>query len=314
MTPFITQALLVLCALLGGVAVFFIVLVLWPEEFLKETRAAAEEAARLEGRTRGPQAKPGPKNMVDAARGVVVRHLGDANARFVRPRFRERITKRFIAMGNPNIRPQDFIAYQELSAVFFLLVGAFLMYGLRRPFLTSVFWSLGFGIFGWFLPSIWLADQIKKRHHAIARALPYALDLLTLSVEAGLDFQAALGTVVEKGRPGPLQEELVIVLSEIRLGKTREEALRNLAERVQLPQLTAFVSNLIQADRMGTSLGKVLRIQATQMRINRTHRAEKLANEAPVKMLLPLIGCIFPTVFMILFGPIIYRLMFGGGP
>jgi tight adherence protein C len=104
------------------------------------------------------------------------------------------------------------------------------------------------------------------------------------------------------------------VLSEIRLGKTREESLRNLSDRVQLDALTAFVSNLIQADRMGTSLGKILRIQSTQMRINRTHRAEKLANEAPIKMLAPLIGCIFPTVFMILFGPIIYRLMFGGGP
>ena len=154
-------------------------------------------------------------------------------------------------------------------------------------------------------------DQIKKRQRKITRALPYNIDLLTLSVEAGLDFQAALGTVVDKGQPGPLIEEFNIMLNEIKLGKTRAEAMRNLADRIQLVEVSAFVSNLIQADRMGTSLGKVLRIQTNQLRIARTHRAETLANQAPVKMLLPLIGCIFPTVFLILFGPIVYRLMQG---
>jgi tight adherence protein C len=311
MTLLATQIMILGSAALFGVVVFLVVRSLWPESFFKETRAMAEEsAARREGRDRGRVVKPGAKEVMGAAGDVVVRHLGDANARFVRPKFKEKITKRFVAMGNPGLRPQDFIAYQQLCAVFFLLLGLFMMYAFKK----GLYWSVGFGVFGWFMPYIWLSDKIKKRHHQISRALPYSLDLLTLSVEAGLDFQAALGTVVEKGRPGPLQEEFGMVLSEIRLGKTREEALRNLSDRVQLDVLVAFVSNLIQADRMGTSLGKILRIQSTQMRINRTHRAEKLANEAPIKMLLPLIGCIFPTVFMILFGPIIYRLMFGGGP
>jgi tight adherence protein C len=183
---------------------------------------------------------------------------------------------------------------------------------LLNAFHKTLWYSLPFFAFGFVFPYIWLSDQIKKRQQAISRALPYNIDLLTLSVEAGLDFQAALGTVVEKGQPGPLIEELSMVLSEIRLGKTRAEALRNLADRVQLADVSSFVANLIQADKMGTSLGKVLRIQTTQMRISRTHRAEKLANEAPIKMLLPLIGCIFPTVFLVLFGPIIYRLIYGG--
>jgi len=96
------------------------------------------------------------------------------------------------------------------------------------------------------------------------------------------------------------------------MGKTREEGLKSLIARVDMPQLSTFVTALIQADKMGTSLGKVLRIQSTQMRIDRTQRAEKLANEAPVKMLFPLIACIFPTVFMVLFGPIVFAFMFGG--
>jgi tight adherence protein C len=153
---------------------------------------------------------------------------------------------------------------------------------------------------------------VHARHHAITRALPYNLDLLTLSVEAGLDFAAALGKVVEKGRKGPLADELHTTLKELKLGKTREEALRNLAARVDLTTLNSFVHALIQADKMGTPLGKILRILATQMRIERTQRAEKLANEAPVKLLLPLIGFIFPTIFIMLFGPIAYQVFFGG--
>jgi tight adherence protein C len=215
------------------------------------------------------------------------------------------MTQRFVTMGNPKMRAEDFIAYQEISAILFGVAGLLVLNLIQKPLI----FGLIFAMVGFVLPFVWLRDQIKKRHHKIQRALPYSIDLLTLSVEAGLDFQAAIAKVVEKGQPGPLREELSIMLGEIKLGKTREQALRNLSDRVRLPQLTAFVSNLIQADRMGTSLGKVLRIQSTQMRIERTQLAEKLANEAPVKMLFPLVLCIFPTVFFILFGPIIYRLM-----
>jgi tight adherence protein C len=167
-------------------------------------------------------------------------------------------------------------------------------------------------ILGAFYPILWLRDCGKARQHQIARALPYDLDLLTLSVEAGLDFAAAIAKVVEKGRKGPLSDELSVMLRELRLGKTREEALRNLGARVELVSLTTFVQALIHADRMGTPLGKVLRILSTEMRVARTQRAEKLANEAPVKLLFPLIACIFPTIFLMLFGPIAYEVLFGG--
>ena len=276
----------------SGLAAFLLVLSLYPEKFLAKARAEAELS--------GEKLSAGK-----VAGGLIVGRLGDLNRPLVSKSFRTRMTQRFVTMGNPGIRAEDFIAYQELCALLFGLLGLMSLNLLEKPLI----WSSLFFVLGFLLPFIWLRDQIKKRHHKIARALPYSIDLLTLSVEAGLDFQAAIAKVVEKGQPGPLREELSIMLGEIRLGKTREQSLRNLSDRVRLPQLTSFVSNLVQADRMGTSLGKVLRIQSTQMRIERTQRAEKLANEAPVKMLFPLVLCIFPTVFMILFGPIIYRLM-----
>jgi len=276
----------------SGLAAFLLVLSLYPEKFLAKARAEAELS--------GEKLSAGK-----VAGGLIVGRLGDLNRPLVSKSFRTRMTQRFVTMGNPGIRAEDFIAYQELCALLFGLLGLMSLNLLEKPLI----WSSLFFVLGFLLPFIWLRDQIKKRHHKIARALPYSIDLLTLSVEAGLDFQAAIAKVVEKGQPGPLREELSIMLGEIRLGKTREQSLRNLSDRVRLPQLTSFVSNLVQADRMGTSLGKVLRIQSTQMRIERTQRAEKLANEAPVKMLFPLVLCIFPTFFMILFGPIIYRLM-----
>jgi tight adherence protein C len=168
------------------------------------------------------------------------------------------------------------------------------------------------GLAGAAYPLLWLRDRVRARHRTIARALPYSLDLLTLSVEAGLDFPAALAKVVEKGRSGPLAEELSVVLKELRLGKTREEALRNLARRVDLPALTSFVQALVHADRMGSPLGKVLRILSTQLRIERSQRAEKLANEAPVKLLLPLVFFIFPTLFLMLFGPLGHHVLLDG--
>lgn len=274
---------------------FLVAFALYPRRFL--AAAHAQRAARGGG-------------IVTASGNVFLAWLGALNRPLVGPSFARRMARRFLAMGRPRLLPEEFIAMQEGAALLFGVLGLLVLNLLKGPLAAAVF----FALFGFLFPYIWVADQIKRRHHQIARAMPYAIDLLTLSVEAGLDFQAAIGTVVEKGRPGPLMEEFGILLGEIKLGKTREEALRNLANRVQLPVLTAFVTNLIQADRMGTSLGRVLRIQSTQMRIDRTQRAEKLANEAPVKMLLPLIACFFPTVFMVIFGPVIYRFMQGGGP
>jgi tight adherence protein C len=239
---------------------------------------------------------------------VAIRKLGSMNRKFMWPGYEARMRKSLIKAGEPSsYKPEDIMALQEVGAVFGLLGGLVLSNGLG----LNLAWSLFVALLGMFYPQIWVNDQVKKRHLLISRALPYNLDLLTLSVEAGLDFTGALAKVVEKGKAGPLKEELAMVLKQLKMGKTREEALKAMVVRVDLPPLTMFVTALIQADKMGTSLGKVLRIQSTQMRIDRTQRAEKLAGEAPVKMLFPLIACIFPTVFMVLFGPIVFQFMFG---
>ena len=235
--------------------------------------------------------------------------LTEWNERRVPRAWLARIDAALVRAGRPrDLRPARLVTWMEISALVFLGAGALLAARLDLGAGACV----AAGLLGGAYPLIWLRDEVKARQRAIARALPYDLDLLTLAVEAGLDFAAALSKVVEKGRKGPLADELAVALKELRLGKTREEALRNLERRVALPALGGVVRALVQADRMGTPLGKVLRVLAAQMRVERTQRAEKLANEAPVKLLLPLIGCIFPTIFLMLFGPIAFQVLFGG--
>ncbi len=239
---------------------------------------------------------------------LLINKLGGVSRRLLRPRYESILQRSLIRAGEPkDLKPLDIIALQEIGLVSGLAAGLLACHGIG----VNLAGSLVLSALGGCYPLLWLKDQIRKRQLLITRALPYHLDLLTLAVEAGLDFTGALGKVVERGKAGPLRDELQLVLKQLRLGRTREQSLKDMTARVGLPPLTQFVNALLQADKMGTSLGKVLRIQSTQMRMERTQRAEKLANQAPVKMLFPLIACIFPTVFMILFGPIVFALMFG---
>jgi len=157
-------------------------------------------------------------------------------------------------------------------------------------------------------PDLWLTRRVGDRHRSMIRALPFVLDLLTLSVESGIDFMAALQRIIARRDMDPLGEELLRVFREIQVGKTRREALRDMAERVDHPDLRSVVHALVQADELGTGIAAALRIQAVQIRTRRWQRAEKLANEAPVKMLFPLVAFIFPTVFIILLGPVFVQM------
>lgn len=163
----------------------------------------------------------------------------------------------------------------------------------------------------WFYvyPALWLRGVLTARRRAIQRSLPFMLDLLTLSVEAGLDFMSAMQRIVERRKLDALSEEFVRVLREIQLGKTRRVALRDLADRVDHPDVRTVVNSLVQADELGVGIAAILRIQADQMRQRRFERAEKMANEAPVKMLFPLVAFIFPAVFLVLLGPIILQIL-----
>lgn len=273
--------------------------------------AAAGGAVALVAGIGGPAVRVGAKLKGLAGRGAfrsaIVGALAAANGRWLRGSPLALLDGWIGRAGRPlDLRAAEVVALVQLSALVSLAAGSLLSLwlGAAAPLLLAPG--------GASFPLLWLRDRVRVRQRSIVRALPYAVDLLTLSVEAGLDFTAALAKVVEKGRRGPLADELSIALKELRLGKTREEALRSLARRAGLPSLTSFVQALVHADRMGTPLGSVLRVLSTQMRLERTQRAEKLANEAPVKLLLPLILCIFPTLFLMLFGPIGYQVFFGG--
>ena len=158
-------------------------------------------------------------------------------------------------------------------------------------------------------PPMWLSGALRARHKEIELGLPFTLDLLTLSVEAGLDFMTAIKRIIDRRPVDALNEELIRMFREVQLGKTRREALRDMADRVNQPDLRTVTHSLIQADELGVSIGAILRIQSDQMRTRRFLNAEKAANEAPVKMLAPLIGFIFPAVFLVLLGPVILQAM-----
>jgi tight adherence protein C len=158
-------------------------------------------------------------------------------------------------------------------------------------------------------PTSWLKRTIKRRHLEIERGLPFVLDLLTLSVEAGLDFMTSIRRLIDRRKVDALSEEFIRAIREMQVGRTRKDALKDMADRAQQPDLSSVVSALVQADELGVGIGTILRIQAEQMRTRRFQRAEKMANEAPVKLLFPLVCFIFPSVFLVLLGPIILQML-----
>jgi tight adherence protein C len=174
--------------------------------------------------------------------------------------------------------------------------------------------TLGLGIFivviGFYMPFYLIGSRAKSRQHAIIKSLPDAFDLITTCVEAGLGLDAALARVAEKVE-GPFADELTRALRDIALGKSRRDALKELGERTGVPDLITFTNAVIQAEAMGSSVGAVLRVQADQLRVKRRQRAEKAAYQAPVKMLFPLVMCIFPTLFIVILGPAIITIMNG---
>jgi tight adherence protein C len=205
--------------------------------------------------------------------------------------------------GNPaGLKALDFIG---LRILFALIVGGFI-FALMVGFTTSPAQAFVFGLLfsslGYLLPVMWLGGRIKGRRLDIMQALPDALDLLTISVEAGLGFDAALAKVVEKW-DNALTREFSRVLAEIRVGKLRREALRDMAERVEVPELRSFVAAIVQADQLGASIGRILHVQAAQMRQRRRQKAEELARQAGIKIMFPLIFLIFPALFIVILGP-----------
>jgi tight adherence protein C len=217
-------------------------------------------------------------------------------------RTRETTQEKLLMAGYAQvITPEDFIAVRILSgsfAVFMFILCAFS----GKPVL-GVMLLICLLIY----PAAWLNTSVKKRHMEIMKALPNVLDLLTLSVEAGRDFLTALKDILSRRKLDALGEELSRTFREIQLGKSRRNALKDLSLRVRQPDLTAVLNAIIQAEELGVSIGQLLRIQGDMLRNKRFTQAEKLANEAPVKILFPVVAFIFPAVIIILMVPILMQ-------
>jgi tight adherence protein C len=241
--------------------------------------------------------------------------LSGTVARITSASFADRTQKRLALAGNPgDLRVADWLGIKAIAAfvfaaLFFVLAAFVLAAGVSGGVIMG---AIGL-VFGYIAPEFWLGGRVRKRQKAILLMVPDSLDLLTISVRAGLGFDAALGKVVEKLK-GPLTDEFRRALAEVRVGKARRDALRDIVPRTEVAALTNFIGAIIQAEQLGVSISKVLQVQSEQLRIERRQRAEEMAAKAPIKMLFPLVGCIFPSLFIIILGPaiILIALNLGG--
>jgi tight adherence protein C len=202
---------------------------------------------------------------------------------------------------------------QRIALTLVMGIGAFVMFFFLAHWgvVKGILGTVGGALLGYFLPALQLRSQVSRRQDSIVRSLPDALDLLTICVEAGLGFEQAMGEVYEKW-----DDELAMafgrVLQEIQLGKRRGDALRDMSSRMEVPDVTSFVAALLQAEQLGVSIAKILRIQSDQMRVKRRQRAQEKAQQAPVKMMIPMVLLIFPSIWIALMGPSVIILLEAG--
>lgn len=242
----------------------------------------------------------------------VLRGFGNFVTRLAPQSTLERTAHQLELAGSPrNISAAEFWAIRGLMTVF--LGGLFFVLMVRFNVDTSkrLLYTLLFAGVGFMLPQLWLRSAISRRQTAIVKKLPDALDLMTICVDAGLTFDGAMDKVYEKW-DDPLSMEFGRVIYEMQLGKSRRQALRDMIDRMDVPDVTSFVAAVLQADQLGVSIGKVLRIQSEQMRVRRRQRAEERAQQAPIKMLFPLVFLIFPAMFIVLLGPAGFQVMRSG--
>jgi tight adherence protein C len=245
----------------------------------------------------------------------MIEKIGEMSARFTPQKLLQETTLKLELAGNPGrIDAATFLATRFVGAALF---GG----GLLLVALSARTWPVGrivvvvglFTVIGFFFPQLWLQSRINRRQTEVRKALPDALDLLTICVEAGLGFDAAMAKVAEKW-----ENELSLMfgrtIREVQLGKTQREALRDKADRIGLPELTSFVAAVIQSQILGVSLAKVLRIQSDQMRMKRRQFAEELAHKAPVKMIIPMAILTFPSIMIILMAPAAFQIAGAFGP
>jgi tight adherence protein C len=267
-------------------------------------RAVSVRRATTYGRIRLPTDRPRFRERVVAP---FLRWLARLVLRFNPKTTIDGVALRLLAAGlAQRISPSTFLALKGAGVLGGLLLG--LLFGAAVGPLGGIVLAVVFAGLGFTGPDVLVSMRARARREAVCIELPDTLDLLAVSVEAGLGFDGAVARVIEH-MPGPLSEELALALGEMRVGESRQDALKKLSERINAPELAAFVRAIIQADQLGISLGRILRVQAADTRLRRQAAAEERAMKAPIKMLFPTVMFIFPAMFVVVLGPAMMSLL-----
>ncbi len=240
----------------------------------------------------------------------ILRKLSEIVTRLTPQSMLENTSHRLELAGSPgNISAAEFWVIRGVTTIG---LGVLIYFFLGRYGDTSsgrrVLYTFIVAVMGFWLPSMYLSSTIRRRQEAIIKKFPDALDLMSICVDAGLPFDGAMARVHEKW-DDPLAEEFGRVIYEVQLGKSRRQALRDMSARMDVNDVSSFIAAILQAEHLGVSIGKVLRIQSEQMRIRRRQRAEEKAHQAPIKMLFPLVFLVFPSMFIVLLGPAALQIM-----
>ena len=291
-----------LAASLAGTALLCVVAgLIWRAR----VRAAQERLTIWVGRSAQERARIAAKNASGRKTITIspfVQMLGRMGGRLVPNKQSDKLRRSLVLAGRPtNQHYTRFIATKAGLGIGLFVLGFWIMVALA-PFITAVAVGLMLGTLGFVLPSTWLGRAIKKRQHEVKKALPDALDLMTIGVSAGLAFDGALGEIVEKW-DNELSHEFALMLGELRMGVGRRESLLSLADRTQVEEIQIMTSQLIQSEELGMSLTETLNTLSDQMRLRRRQAAEELAQKAAIKMLIPLVFLIFPALFVVILGP-----------
>ena len=237
-----------------------------------------------------------------------IERLGSMLSRSTPQKARQDLMNRLDLAGRPgNLTPEDFAAVRIVAAAVMAAIGLLLGLLMKNTIYLAVALAAG-AILGYYLPVLWLKQKVDARRSEIQKGLPDAMDLLVIAVDAGLGFDAALARVTDKYK-NALSEEFAKVLREVSLGRPRLEAMDEMGRSSGVEDLHNFIQAIIQSEQFGTGIGKILRIQADEMRRKRRQRAQEKAAQATLKMMLPMVGCIFPTLWIVLLGPAALILM-----
>jgi tight adherence protein C len=276
-------------------------LVTWIGFGIIRARKAATDRLAVYGSVEFMREEALKRSLSERAVAPIFIGIGKGLARFTPAGWMDKTNHRLLLAGSPGSLDANAWAVIKLLSIAVAAVLWFLIQA-GSDAQTKLISLVLLGILGFFGPDVWISRRIEERRSSMQKTLPDVLDLLVISVEAGLGFDSALARVVATV-PGPLSEEFFRMLQETRVGVSRRDAMRHLNERTDVEELRSFLLAMMQAEAFGVSIAQVLRVQADEMRVKRRQRAQEKAFAAPVKLVFPLVFCIFPSLFIVLLGP-----------